>query len=382
VNTAALRSRTFERILLIKPSAFGDVVHTIPVLVKLRARYPRARIDWLITPENAELVRYHSALSNVVFFARRDYGHFGRSWSATRGLVDLLWKLWRTRYDLVIDMHGQMRSAIFTVATGAPVRIGFDRPRFRPDDVTTRRHDGVGEHGWNGAREWSWMVYSHHIPIPTLSAHAVDRYLWLAPLLGLDEGAPDFRVHWPPEADARVEGLLVEQGLSQRPFAIVVPTTIWATKHWHIEGFAQVGQSLLASGLAVVLAGSPKDHARCQAVVAQCPGAHDLSGQTTLSEFAALMSRSTVNVTNDSGSMHLAVALDKPVVSVFGPTDPVRIGPYGRPYAVVRADVACSPCYLKKLSQCPHEHACMNQVTAEMVIDRLHTILKRPPLAA
>jgi ADP-heptose:LPS heptosyltransferase len=131
-----------------------------------------------------------------------------------------------------------------------------------------------------------------------------------------------------------------------------------------------------------VLAGSPRDRARCQAVVAQCPGACDLSGQTSLSEFAALMSRSTVNVTNDSGSMHLAVALDKPVVSVFGPTDPVRIGPYGRAHAVVRASVPCSPCYLKKLSQCPHEHACMNQVTAEMVIERVHTVLRGLPLAA
>src|SRR5262245_44351611 len=86
----ALRSRSFERILLIKPSAVGDVVHTLPILVKLRARYPDARIDWLITPENAELVRCHPALSNVVLFARRDYGQFGRSWRATVGLLQLL----------------------------------------------------------------------------------------------------------------------------------------------------------------------------------------------------------------------------------------------------------------------------------------------------
>ena len=77
-KNASLRAANFSRILLIKPSALGDVVHTLPVLVKLRARYPRARIDWLITPENAEVVRYHPALSNVVLFARRDFSKRGR----------------------------------------------------------------------------------------------------------------------------------------------------------------------------------------------------------------------------------------------------------------------------------------------------------------
>src|SRR5947199_7963972 len=89
-GNASLRTVNFSRILLIKPSALGDVVHTIPVLVKLRARYPRARIDWLITPENAEVVRHHPALSNVVLFARHDFSKPGRRWRAILGFFDLL----------------------------------------------------------------------------------------------------------------------------------------------------------------------------------------------------------------------------------------------------------------------------------------------------
>jgi lipopolysaccharide heptosyltransferase I len=379
VKLPAIHSRPFERILLIKPSAFGDVVHTLPVLVKLRARYPAARIDWLITPENAELVRYHPALSNVVLFNRRDYARFGRSWSATTGLLRLLHGLWRARYDLVVDMHGQLRSALFTIASGASVRIGFDRHRSGAVPAAVPRVTDVGQHGWAGAREGSWIVYSHRIPVHSLSAHAVDRYLWVAPLLGLDASPPDFTVYWPPEADDRIDTLLARHGLRHSPFAILVPTTIWATKHWHVEGFAQVGRYLLQSGLGVVLAGAPNDRVRCRTVAAACPGARDLCGETTLAEFAALMQRAAVNVTNDSGSMHLAVALGRPVVSVFGPTDPVRIGPYGRPDAVVRLDLPCSPCYLKDLSQCPYNHACMTGVTPAMVIERLRTVL---PLAA
>ena len=111
-DLSALQSAEFSRILLIKPSALGDVVHTIPVLVKLRARYPLARIDWLITPENAEVVRHHPALSNVVLFARRDFSNPGQRWHATLGFFDLLKQIRRAKYDLVVDMATSRKSAI------------------------------------------------------------------------------------------------------------------------------------------------------------------------------------------------------------------------------------------------------------------------------
>ena len=147
--------------MLIKPSALGDVVHTIPLLVKLRARYPRARIDWLITPENAEVVRHHPALSNVVLFARRDFAKRGRRLHALLGFIDLLKQIRSAKYDLVIDMHGQVRSAFFSLISGAHVRIGFDRPIKFSRTISTE-HDlkNVPSHGWRGAREGSWIAYT------------------------------------------------------------------------------------------------------------------------------------------------------------------------------------------------------------------------------
>ncbi|HUY33987.1 MAG TPA: lipopolysaccharide heptosyltransferase II [Pirellulales bacterium] len=335
---------------MIKPSAAGDVVHTLPVLVKLRARYPAARIDWLITPENAELVRCHPALSGVVLFDRRRFARFGRDWVATKGMLNLLRTIRRARYELVIDMHGQLRSALFVMASAAPVRVGFAR-----------------------TREGAWLSYSHHIPLPTMDAHAVDRYLWLGPLLGFDDHSPDFTLHLPAEAESGVTELLSRHGVSERPYALLVPGTVWETKHWRVAGFAEVARYLLGRGLAVVLAGSPRDRQRCAEVAEACEGVCDLSGQTSLAGLAALIHRATTCVTNDSGSMHLAVALGKPVVSVFGPTSPLRTGPYGRPEVVVQAPLDCSPCYLRKLSRCPHDHACMREVTSAMVIERLRT---------
>ena len=110
-------------------------------------------------------------------------------------------------------------------------------------------------------------------------------------------------------------------------------------------------------------------------MAALAPGVLDLSGQTTLSELAALLRRAELCVTNDSGSMHLAVALGRPVVSIFGPTDPLWIGPYRRPQAVVRAELDCAPCYFRQLRACPHNHACMTSVTPGMVIERIEHVL-------
>lgn len=376
ISSTALRTREFQRILLIKPSAVGDVVHTLPVLVKLRARYPKARIDWLVTPAIADLVRHHPAVSNIIHFDRRGYTKMWRSWRAASGFVKLFSSLTRPRYDLVLDLHGQFRSAALALATGAPVRIGWDRPR-KETRGSRRLPEEAYRHGWTGAREFAWLAYTHHIRFPTLEMHAIDRYMQLSPMLGLDEGPPDCRVPITDLAEERIDSLLKSRGLLDQRIAVLVPGTLWETKHWHAEGYAATARYLIGTGRPAVLAGSPSERIRCRDVASRAPGVHDLSGQTTLTELAALIRRAAICVTNDSGSMHLAVSLGRPVVCVFGPTDPIWIGPYGRPDAVVRADLPCSPCYLRKLSRCPHDHACMKQVTAENVIQRIEQVLAK-----
>ena len=376
-DVSELQSTEFSRILLIKPSALGDVIHTIPVLVKLRARYPNARIDWLITPENAEVVRSHPALSNVVLFARRDFSKRGHRWRATVAFRDLLKQIRRAKYDLIVDMHGQMRSAFFTLVSGARVRIGFDRP-IKFSRTISAEHDlkNIPSHGWRGAREGSWVAYTHRIPIPTLDVHAIDRYLWVAPLLGLDDDPPDLRIYLAPETIQNVDRLLEQHGVpASKPLIVLVPGTIWETKHWTIDGFAGVARQFLHDGFAVALAGTKRDEERCRQIAAAAPGVCDLSGKTTPAELAALIRRAEVAVTNDSGSMHVAASLGKPMVSVFGPTNPVHIGPYEQPESVVRVDLPCSPCNYRRLSQCPFDHACMKQVTSEMVVERARKIL-------
>ena len=379
VPSADLNSRDFRKILLIKLSAVGDVVNTIPVLNALRRRYPSAQIDWLVTTAIAELLRHNPAITNVIEFARDDWS---KPWTLTpfANYARLASKLRANAYDLVVDMHGQFRTAVFTLASGAPVRIGFDRPRAKVWDASPRSFSAEArKHAWQGAREGSWLAYTHHIPVPTLDLHAVDRYLSVGPLLGVEAGPPDFSFPIPQAAAARVESLLRDNGIAGAPLLAMAPGTVWETKHWDSDKFAEVARHFLQKGFAVMLMGSARERMVCEQVAQLAPGAVDVAGETTLTELAALIRRSTISLTNDSGPMHMAVALDRPVVSVFGPTDPIWIGPYGRADAVLRASLACSPCYLRQLSRCRHAHVCMQNVTGRAVIDRAETVMQRRP---
>jgi len=372
---ADLTRRDFRKILLIKLSAVGDVVHTIPVLNKLRRRYPSAQLDWLVTPAIAELLRHHPAITNIIEFERE-------AWSTPWRLAPfasyarLAAKLRAAAYDLVVDMHGQFRTAGLTLVTGAPARIGFDRPRARVWDASPRKFpEQARKHAWQGAREGSWVAYTHHIPVPTLDLHAVDRYLNVGPILGLDRDPADFSFPIPQSALSRADALLAEHCAEHPDIVIMAPGTIWETKRWGSDKFAEVAGHFLSKGFAVILTGSQRERVVCEEVAALAPGVIDLAGMTTLSELAALIRRSTISITNDSGPMHLAAALDRPVISIFGPTDPVWIGPYRRADAVLHADFECSPCYLRKLKHCHHDHACMRSVSAPAVIERAERIL-------
>ena len=373
---ADLTRHDFRRVLLIKLSAVGDVVHTVPILNKLRRRYPTAQLDWLVTPAIAELLRHHPAITNVIEFEREAWSTPWRLRPFT-SYARLAAKLRAAAYDLVIDMHGQFRTAALTLSTGAPARIGFDRPRASVWQASPRNFpEQARKHAWQGAREGSWLAYTHHIPVPTLDLHAVDRYLNVGPILGLDREPADFYFPIPQSALSRVGALLGAHSAARADIVIMAPGTVWETKHWGTDKFAAVAGHFLSREFAVILIGSQRERVVCEEVAALAPGAVDLAGMTTLSELAALIRRSAISITNDSGPMHLAVALDRPAVSIFGPTDPIWIGPYQRANAVLQADLACSPCYLRRLKHCRHDHACMRDVSPIGVIERAESMLR------
>jgi heptosyltransferase I len=379
VPTAELTSRDFKRILLIKLSAIGDVVHTFPLLNKLRQRYPQARIDWLVTPALAELLADNPAISNVTEFVRDEWS---KPWRLApyASAARLIAQLRAVQYDLVLDLQGQLRSGVFAFASGAPVRIGFDRPRASRWQALQRKiPDEARRHAWQGAREGSFLAYTHHVDLPTLDMHPVDRYLRFGAALGLDTKSADFAFPIPAEATNRIDALLDYYEIAKSRLVVMAPGTNWPTKQWRADAFAEVARHFLGKKFAVALIGSGGEHELCAEIAKLAPGTINLAGETTLAELAALIRRGAICVSNDSGPMHMAVALDRPVVAVFGPTDPIWAGPYRRENAIIRAELACSPCYLRLLARCSHNHDCMTNVPASAVIERAEKIIAAQP---
>jgi lipopolysaccharide heptosyltransferase II len=238
-------------------------------------------------------------------------------------------------FDLVLDLQGLFRSGWLARKTGAPVRVGF-----------------------RNARELAWLFYTHRVPIDTMEQHAIDRYLKLARFIGCDAGPVEFPFATTDADRAHVAGLLPDS----QPYAVILPGTNWPTKRWPVAKFAGLVAPLRERfGLETVLAGGADAAEMATAI----PGAINVAGKTTLKQLTALLERAAVVVANDSGPMHIASALGRPLVTAFGPTNPVRTGPFGRMDAVVRLDIPCSPCYSRR---CSHQ-SCLQTLDVDAVLD-------------
>jgi len=346
-----LSEREFRRILLIKPSSLGDIIQSLPVLEGLRRRYPGAHIAWLLANPFVELMEKHPALNEVIPFDRARYGRVGRSLGITLEFVRFVRDLRRRRFDLVVDLQGLFRSGFLAWVTRAAVRIG------------------PGE-----ARELSRIFYTDRYPFESMDIHSARRMWAVAGLLGFESIPMTFHVPIADADRAAIRERLVAGGLQpDQPYAVVFPAARWETKVWPAERFAAVIDRLATERqLPAVLLGSTAETDVCRRVAALCGSRPlNLAGQTTLRQLAAAVAGARRVLTNDSGPMHMADALDRPMTAVFGPTNPVRTGPLHQPKAVVRLDLPCSPCYLKHLRQCPYRHRCMQDLSVEEVFSRV-----------
>lgn len=352
---SSLDHRHFRRILIIKPSSLGDVIHALPVLHGLRQRYPEARISWLISTSCMGLIEGHPDLDEIIPFDRRRYGKVGRSWRVTREFARFALNLRARRFDLVLDLQGLFRSGFFAWISGAGVRMGF-----------------------TSTREFGWIFHTHRVYVPPRDMHAIDRNYLFARRLGFAD--MPIRFNLPVNEDARtaVAAMLNQEGIRPgQPYALIAPGTRWETKVWPAEYFAEVARYVRSRhGLPVVLAGAPDELAIARRVQELAGGPiTNLAGRTSLQQMSALVAGAAVAVMNDTGPMHLAAALGKPLVAIYGPTNAARTGPYHRPESVARLDLDCSPCYLKRLKDCPHGHKCLKGLTPEVVCRQVSTAI-------
>ena len=342
------RMQEFQRILIIKPSSLGDIIHSLPVLHSLRIRFPKAHLGWFIHERWANILSGHPDLNEIIPWSFR--------WS---GLPRLLKVFRGKKFDLAVDLQGLFRSGVISYLSGAKVRVGFK----------------------NG-REGSTLFYTHPVAVPINPMHALDRYLLVAKSLGAAQTEPVCIIPISREDEQTVNQLLKNIGLlDTQHFVAVSPTARWWTKRWPIDRFAQLTDLIQDSGFPVVLFGGESDIPeiqRLQALTRTSP--LSVAGQTTLKQLAAFLKRSSLLITNDSGPMHLAAAVGTPVVALFGPTDPVRTGPYPHlspliMHTIIRKPVECSPCLSKRCRV--GDHRCMATIDVTEVFERSRKILSQ-----
>jgi len=302
-------SDDFKNILIIKPSSLGDIVLALPALSALRRNFPDAEISWLVRPEFALLIENHPHLSRTILFDRR---FLGKAWYHPRAfaaLVAFVRRLRRAKFDAVIDLQGLFRTAVLGWLSGCKKRLGM-----------------------TAAREFASLFYTDKVIQDADSIHLIDYYLKIIRQMGATDTAVNFVLPVDSATDDLIKKLLADYNVGPDKYAVFVPGSAHADKCWPLERFAALADKISSQyGLSIVTTGTIaekptierlKKLANVQIV--------DLSGLTNIRELVALLSAARLVVSNDTGSGHIAAALNKPLVMIFGRTNPARVHPYGR----------------------------------------------------
>lgn len=321
------------RVLLVRLSAIGDVVHTLPVLAALhRAGH---EVGWVTEPAARPLLQGQPLLAELIAAPAAKAFAFGPAAEAVRTLR-------AGRWDVALDLQGLWKSAAWAALSGARA-IGFES--------AARREPA------------SALLLAERQPLPASAVHVIDKNLALLKALGLDAiGLREFPLPQAPQAEASVAAQLAERGASR--FALLNPGGGWESKLWPAERWAELARALAAQGLASLVAWGPGERARAEEIAAASGGAAAPAFPTTLLEYVALARRAAVVVAADTGPLHLACAVGAPVVALFGPTDPARNGPFSPVDRVVRRVPPCAPCHKRA---CPIHDGVMASIPADEV---------------
>ncbi len=327
------------KILILKPSSLGDVIQALPVLRLLKRHFREAKIFWWIDSALAPLLEGDPDLAGVARFERR-------RWAAPIHWPEMLRSIHWLReqhFDLVIDLQSLARSGAFAWLARGKFLIGLEDAR-------------------DGARGF----YDLAVPRKSFRTHAVDWYLSVLPPL-------DVPVHhdftWLPERPEIAAAVKSKWKTENKRWFIIQPGARWDNKRWPARNFAALARLLAArfEDAQFAILGGANDRPPGDSIGRAAPGrCLNLCGETSLPEMVEWIRLGEVMITNDTGPMHVAAALDKPLVAIFGPTEPARTGPYGLMESVVRTQLPCAPC-LKSYCAWPNPVECLTAISPETV---------------
>lgn len=340
---------TIKSILIIQTAFIGDVVLTLPLAQKIKRYLKQSSIDILVTPKAAGLLVNHPSISKVI-----PYDKHGKD----KGLIKFFQlgkRIKEKQYDLILVPHRSLRSALLTWLLKPNLSIGFDTSA--------------------GKKFFKYTVtYSR-------TSHEIERNLYLLKPLNLPESDFELPILYPTKSDvSAIDSVMWSNDVDSSKMVAVAPGTIWNTKRWPKEKYAEVCKQLSTESYVVWLIGSKEDKDLCDDIVkgAQSDKVINVAGKLTLLQSAELIRRCKLLISNDSAPMHLAVAVRTPVVAIFGATVPeFGFAPRGEKDTVVEImGLKCRPCSIHGGKKCPIKtFECMNSITSEMVMEKVKRII-------
>lgn len=343
-----------KRILIIKQSSLGDVVHTLPLAHALKRCYPTCHIGWVVQRGFSALLEPDPAIDEIIpiFIPSTSDPNAGKG--AIQAAAKATWKTlkdlrarFRARpYDLVLDLHASFRSGLLALTNPGGRRIGFA-----------------------DAKELNTWFQHDRLSPEADKPHAVDKNLLFAGFLGCPPEPEDFRIAVSPDAREKMIGFLAESGVrSGQKIVYANPAARWETKFWTIPAWAEFADLVIERlDATIVFGGSPEDSSYIHAIAGRMKRTPVIAaGRLSLSEAVALLDASDVYVGVDSGPMHIAAFVGIPVVALFGPTDPAKVGPYTKTGSVIRRiDLNCLACRKRSCKN----RICLEGITAETVFE-------------
>lgn len=335
-------------ILIIETSSVGEVVLTTPALKALRRAYPESSLNMLVIPETKDiLIRNHNVDNIICYDKKRTHRNW---WKFLRFAAFLRKK----KFDMVLLFHRSFRSALLAFLSGARIRVGCS------------------------AQGRSFLLTRKVPDRNNIYQHEVERNIDVVENLGIDVYNRELEMPLSGQAENYITEFWKTAGIGPEEMVIGInPGAGWPTKRWMKEKFARLSDALINKyGCRIILLWGPGERKLVQEIAGLMNREPIIACRTDLQQLGALLKRCTAFITNDSGPMHIAMAVKTPTVAIMGPTSPERWGPYGRNFEVVQKDLPCVPCFRKHCESM----ACMKLISCCEIMQALARLnLKKAP---
>ena len=347
------------KVLMIKVSALGDIIHTLPVAAYLRGCPEVSELHWLVEKPFAGFLNGQPLIDKIQCISTKEWRRQGVA-ASLQGVLATSRRLRREKYDLVLDLQGNSKSGMFTLFSGAPLRFGFNT---------------------QNVREWPNFLATNRKITPEKSAtHIIDKNLALA--TGAFPGGPPAPLQGPLLADShyliKVKKKLSTLRKDEDPLIIFHYGTTWETKLWSVESWIELARSLWKTKTISPLLtwGNEEELEAVKRIAAACPQTI-VWPRGNLEELMALLKIADLVVGGDTGPIHIAAALGTPTISYYRATDHLRNGPRGGQHICIQASMDCSPCLQRT---CPQDERCRQTILPEKMLDAIQALLDKRKL--